>query len=279
MRPWDKYKKGLIKNFSELDSLTYINDEGFEVPDNTIAVVSYVGSKCNYSSVIESLIGYPSRDWFIKYASFCLPLTIANQYGYVVKAEYDLDIFWDGESMRAEILNAPNPEDPNFIQGFSNEFGPGVVTISHKFVMRTPPGINLMTMQPPNHHNDGFYAMNGVVESDNLRRDFTFNLKITKPNTKISIKKGDWLSAFIPVPRFFVEGFEMKHAEKIFSQDILDNEIKNVNALGWQRNSSEEFGGDVGKINGSGRRYFKGIHASGKEFKNHQKRIQDGMKQ
>ena len=271
-RPWDIFKEKQKVDFKYLSSLRYINNKGLEVPDNTIAVLKTQPSTFPYTDIVESLIGHPSRDWFIKYASFCLPLTIANQYGFVIKALHDAEIFWDGESMQPEV-KSEGLYNYNSGQTYALDFGPGVLTVDHTFLFRTPPNINLMAIQPPNYFIDGLQSMSGVVESDNLRRSFTFNIKITSPNKKITIKKGDWLAAFIPVPRGFVDSFRLVPAEDIFDNDIIENEVANNIALGWQRENHMDFGGDEGKINASGRRYFKGIHADDTEYKNHQKRI------
>jgi hypothetical protein len=270
-RPWDIFKEKQKLNFEYLSNLKYINDDGLEVPENTIAVIATEDDNVDYNSCVKSLIGQPNRDWFIKYASFCLPLTIANQYGFAIIAQHDADLFWDG-SMNLQI-DSQGFNNHNSIQQYSNEFGPGVLTLDHKFLFRTPTGISLMAIQPPNYFIDGLQVVSGVVETDNLRRSFTFNIKVTTLNKKISIKKGDWLAAFIPVQRNFVEKFKLVPGKELFSQEILDNEKKNNVALAWQRNNHKDFGGDGGKINGSGRRYFKGIHADGSSYKNHQKRI------
>ena len=42
-----------------------------------------------------------------------------------------------------------------------------------------------------------------MVEADNLRRDFTFNLKIVKPEVEVSVKKGDLISAILPHAALF----------------------------------------------------------------------------
>jgi hypothetical protein len=271
-RPWDIFKEKQKVNFSYLTGLDYINDEGLEVPENTIAVVRTQDSVLNYDDIAKSLIGHPSRDWFMKYASFCLPLTIGNQYGFVITAQHDAEIFWDGESMQLDV-KSEGLYDYSSGQTYALDFGPGVLTIDHTFVFRTPPGINLMTIQPPNYFIDGMHVMCGVVESDNLRRSFTFNIKVTSPNKKIIIKKGDWLAAFIPIPRGFVDSFKLVSADKIFSAKVIENEAASSLALGWQRTTHKDFGGDKTKINDSGRRYFKGVHVDDTPYKNHQKRI------
>jgi len=270
-RPWDLFKEKINKPVSFVDEIKrdYINDEGFEVPENTLAF--YCTSEHNYkiSDVIESLIGYPNRDWFAVTAfTFCLPLTIGNQYGFAIKSNWDIDLKWNGDPNGGLEVISEGWQNHESIQPLVSDFAHGILTLENKFIVRTPPGVNLMTIQPPNYFIRGLHVMTGVVESDNLRRNFTFNIKVTEPDRTISIKKGDWLAAFIPVPRFFIDSFELKDAKDIFGQQIIDNEMMATHALGWERHNT-----DRGKINGSGRRYFKGIHVNETSYKNHQKRV------
>jgi len=270
-RPWDKYIQKINEPVSFIDEIPkrYINDDGLEVPENTL--MYYNTSKENFkiSDVIESLVGQPNRDWFSMTAfTFCLPLTIANQYGFVVKSNWDVEIFWDGNINNQILVKSEGWQNHESIQPMLGDFFNGILTFENKFIVRTPPGINLMTIQPPNSFIRGLHVMQGVVESDNLRRNFTFNIKVTEPNTTIKIKKGDWIAAFIPIPRFFVDNFKLKDAKLFFDSDIIENEQSSINKLGWERHNT-----DSNKTNGSGRRYFKGIHVNETLYKNHQKRI------
>ena len=272
-RPWDQYLKKINQPPSFVDEIPkdYINDKGFEVPKDTLAYYKTADYDFELSDLVESLIGKQDRDWFsITAFSFCLPLTIANQYGFVVKSNWDAEISWDGNPNSTVEVKSEAWQNHESIQPFVGDFGNGILTLENKVIIRTPPGINLMTMQPPNSFIKGLHVMQGVIESDNLRRNHSFNIKITEPNTTIKIKKGDWLAAFIPIPRFFVENFKLKDASKIFSSDIIENEMDSTHKLGWERLNS-----DQPKINGSGRRYFKGIHVNETSYKNHQKRITD----
>lgn len=272
-RPWDLFKESLVRSFVDKEEKDYINTNGIDVPENTIAVV-LEEDKVKYKNIVYSLVGHPTRDWMPKYANFCLPVNIANQYGFVVESQHDVDVYWDGESNHIDIKVL---DDLGFTgQTFSNEFGPGILTIHNAFVLRTPPGVNIMTIQPPNYFLPGLHVSSGVVESDNLRRNFTFNLIITNPNKTIHIKRGDWLSGFIPVPRFYIENFKLKDASKIFDGTVIENERSNISSLAWERTSHKDLGGDIGKPNDSGRRYFKGIHVNETRYRNHQKRITDG---
>jgi hypothetical protein len=110
--------------------------------------------------------------------------------------------------------------------------------------------------------------MTGVVETDQLRRDFSFNLKMTDPGRTVSFKKGDVLAAFIPVPRYFIDSFDLAPASEHFDKDILANEFEDQMELNRQRNAE-----DLDKKFESGRKYFNGEHAFGCSYADHQKRI------
>lgn len=254
-----------------------INDEGNFVPNNTIIFINQSENKeYDISDIIEPLKGKNKRDYFSQPFYYCLPLLIANQSGFVVKAAHDLEVYWSGGEAPAAIKKINNknvPDSYEKIQEYFTNFRSGIISIENAFIFRTPPGINLMTIQPPNYFIRGIHSMSGVVEADNLRRSFTFNLKITEPNKVIKIKKGDWLSAFVPTPRYFIDSFSMESAEKFFDKNCIDNELSDIKKLQYERNNSLENGGDIGKPNDSGRRYFKGINVDDSEFKDHQKRI------
>jgi hypothetical protein len=123
--------------------------------------------------MVESLAGNVKREWMNPHAYYCLPLTVGNQYGFIIKSVRDFDIIWDGSHKDAEItfLN----EDNSHKQIIKTGFGDGIITVQNLFSLKTPPGINIMTIQPPNYFIPGCFALTGVVECDNIRRDFTFN--------------------------------------------------------------------------------------------------------
>lgn len=270
---------------------SYINDPGNEVPEFTIGYYRYQNEiECgeeghphdnikNYKidDVVESLIGKPTREWFTYPFSFCLPLTIANQYGFVIKAANDITLYWTGGESSVSVQSVGYQHGEYEAQQYNTNFGAGVLTIENKFLLRTPPDVNLMVIPVPNHYIEGVYPLTGVVETDNLRRSFTFNLKVTTPHKKIYIKKGDWLASFIPVPRFYVEKFKLKNLEEIYSEEIIKNEREDMEKLLWERFNHKDHGGDIGKPNDSGRRYFKGLFPDDTPYKNHQKRIVDGI--
>jgi hypothetical protein len=248
----------------------YINDPGYEVPENKIIVIpTAIGSDGNYKEVIQSLIGDPKRNWFNSHFYYCLPLIIGNQQGFVIKSTRDFDIYWDDSfNYHGDVTITYLDNDLENKQHFASQFGSGILTIQNDFALKTQPGVSIMTIQPPNMYIPGCVAMTGVIETDQIRRDFTFNLKITIPNIKISIKKGDPLGAFIPVKRKFIDNFEIGLVSDFFEESFHLNEIEESQTLGRER-----LGIDKTKPHESGRRYFNGIHSDGTIYPDHQKRI------
>jgi hypothetical protein len=247
-----------------------INDNNNLIPPNTILVIPENESFNEIvNEVMHPLKGELKRDWFVKHAYFCLPLVIGNQYGFALKSCYDFEATWNG---------GDSPGDTSVIvhygherqgkQIISSHFGMGVITVQNRFHFRTPLGINLITLNAPNHFISNLQNMSGVIETDNLRRDFTFNLKITEPNVKITVKKGDFIGAILPVPRFTVENYELKLASELFSPELINNEIKMGQKFGVERSTV-----DINKPHGNGRRYFNGIDMDNNKFHEHQKRL------
>lgn len=241
-----------------------------QVPENKLVTICE-SSKFESSNdlIIFPFKGNNKRDWFNTQAYFCLPLIIGNQMGFGIRSFKTFSMEWDGgegpQNVKVQIID--NGDNPNF-QTISSHFGMGIVTIQNRFTFRTPPGINLMTINPPNYWIDGVQHMTGVVETDNLRRDFTFNLKITRKNQKIIINKGDLIGCVIPTPRYFIDGFELCKGEDIFTKEQIEEERQIMRDFAKERLTT-----DIQKHHNTGRRYFNGEDVYGNKFDDHQKKI------
>lgn len=246
------------------------------VPENTIASIPHDDFyKGKENEVFVSLVGQNKRDWFNKHAYFCLPLVIGNQYGFAVKSLYDFTAVWNGRETpfdcQVMIDNQEDFQKNANLQRINSHFGLGIITVQTAFTLRTPPNVNLITMNPPNAPIDGLTNLTGVIETDNLRRDFTFNLKITRPHYSIQVKKGDLLSAFLPYPRNYFEHYEIKNGYDIFSEEQIKEEQKTMHEFGKERKEK-----DIHKPNRNGRRYFKGVDVYDNEFQYlHQKNLRN----
>lgn len=244
-----------------------INDNNHLIQENTILVVTEHPSFNHLiEKIVEPMAGKIKRDWFVKHAYYCLPLLIGNQYGFAIKSLYNFTIEWNGGQNPKDLIVIV--EDATGNQIISSHFGMGVVTVQNRFHFRTPLGVNLITLNPPNMFIPHLQNMTGVIETDNLRRDFTFNLKVTTPNIKISIKAGDIIASILPVPRFSVENYKIAIADDVMPLEVVESERIAGKAFGDERN-----GPDTAKPNGNGRRYFHGVDIYENEFYKHQKNI------
>ena len=240
------------------------------VPDSSIMVVTeHIEFEPTINEIITDLRGELKREWFQKHAYWCLPLVIANQYGYGIKSLSTFEVEWNGGDSPDDVSITFLDDSETHMQDIKSWFGMGVFTIQNKFTLQTPKGVNLMTMNPPNQFIDGLINMNGVIETDNLKRDFTFNIRLTRPHHKIRINKGDIISAFIPIPRYFVDGFNIVSGREVSSKEYIEHIEQAAKDF-----TAERIGPDREKPGTNGRRYFNGEDVYGCPYLDHQKRIE-----
>lgn len=248
-----------------------INDGINDVPNKTIAIFTgpEVYDKDLSQKRILDMVKKPNkkRDWFSPHFYRCLPLTIGNQYGFTVSSEFDIGIEWNGnDGLEDTKIYLYDEVDSPIYPKISSHFGYGIITINTPYFFRTPPGVNLMTINPPNYVIPNVTVMTGVVETDNLRRNFTFNLKIQIPNIKTFIPAGFPLAAFIPIPRYYCDEFNLDFAENLFSKEIIDEELKaDLEAGRYRKEVEPTLKGGIGK------HYMQGKDVYGNMFKDHQK--------
>lgn len=222
------------------------------------------------SQVVEPLKGHFKRDWFVQHAYLCPPLILGNEHGFIVKSLYNFRAKWNGgewlDATEIEVLDENYEREKH--QCITSHFGMGVVTIQNRFTFRTEPGVNLITINPPNFYIDGIQHMTGVIETDNLRRDFTFNLKITRLNEWVNISKGTPIGCVLPYPRHFIDKFEFKNALDVITPEEIATEQQVMRDFGKERAEVDMF-----KQNKVGRRYHNGEDVYGNKFREHQKRL------
>jgi hypothetical protein len=248
-------------------------NQGNNVPDNTIAVFHSERdwapelSKDRFDNLVQK--SPKKRDWFTPHFYRCLPLTIGNQYGFMIKSEFSFSAIWNGGEDPTDIIFNfdKDPKELNHLYPMVySHFGSGIITIDPPYVFRTPPGINLMTINPPNVVIPNITVMTGVVESDNIRRNFTFNLKMQMPNVEVFFPAGTPLAAFMPIPRNFGDNFNLVWADEIFDEETVLEELQADSDHYLHRTLVEP-----SLPNKIGRLYFKGLDIYGNELPDHQK--------
>jgi len=245
------------------------------VPENTIAFIPLIPAKglrqfdMNISTFLKPLNENHKRDWFTPNFYRCLPLSIGNMQGFVFSSPFTLEILWNGGNNNEDLQIAfmddsgLNVQDMNHVH-FKSEFGHGILTAHFPGVLKTPPGVNLMTIAPPNFPLLGISPMTGVVETDNLRFTFTLNFKVDMPNTLIRIEKDYPIMGILPIPRYFCDSFELKNAYDIFDKKDVEDERKIIHDHTLYRKKQNEYG------RGSEGLYYKGMDFYKNKFDDHQ---------
>jgi hypothetical protein len=140
-----------------------------------------------------------------RFASRCLPLMFANQFGWEILSTHHVRAKWDGSShpgaVEVENLYGDGPLHCH------SHFGAGVLTFLIPFLFRTPNDWNLMVRGPTNNPKDGIVALDGIIESDWAYSTFTMNWRFTRACT-VEFTVGEPICLFFPVPRGLLEMFE-----------------------------------------------------------------------
>jgi SAM-dependent methyltransferase len=136
-----------------------------------------------------------------RFATRCMPLLIANQWGWFVLNSHRLTVTWDGSEVQFEC------EESGGRCPASHHFGSGIVTFNLPWLFRTPPGWNLLCRGPANWPKDGVCALEGVVETDWSVATFTVNWQITRKGMPIIFEKDEPIAMVVPCRRNSLERF------------------------------------------------------------------------
>ncbi|MBI2810814.1 MAG: hypothetical protein HYX67_08310 [Candidatus Melainabacteria bacterium] len=240
-----------------------VHPDTLVVPPNTIYLVpdqleflnSHHFEKCG-----------SKRAWFTSYFYNCLPIVFGSQHGFILRATNSFVCRWNGtdanDGVSVHQLDGYKRDDLTV----SSHFGHGILTVQSRHYFRTPKGVNMMVKAPPNYPVHGFSWMDAVVETDNLRRDFTYNIKITRPHMDIYIEKGTPVGCIVPYPRFFLDKYELVN---LTDPEQLDIAVETANNYAIER---EEYDGEKPRL-----RYREGRDIYDHFYDEHQKSLDSGQ--
>ncbi|MBE2271906.1 MAG: hypothetical protein IAE80_26970 [Anaerolinea sp.] len=141
----------------------------------------------------------------------CLPMVTANTLGWTVYNRFDFSVVWRGGAETADVV--VETDHPEWVASW---FGFGTFTIFPRFIVRTPPGVNLLVRPVPNIYKHNVQTFEGFIETDWMNNTFTLNFRMQMPVIRVTYKAGDPLAQLVPYGRHFVEGFD---AEVVTSGD------------------------------------------------------------
>jgi len=165
------------------------------------------------------------RDWMEstlgKAALRCLPLSMANQAGWVVKLPMTFKAKWTQRKAGQKYteISFPSKDDERYRPNVATNFGSGIVTIVLPWIFRTSPGIGLWVHAPSNMPRPDLYPLEGLVETDWSPYPFTMNWKIMRPKVEVWFRKGEPICMLTPFPLDMLE-----HVEPRFVP--LQNDLK-----------------------------------------------------
>ncbi len=140
-----------------------------------------------------------------RFAYRCLPLNIANSYGWEILCPSAFKATWDGESGTDAI--AIKAQEGTTAPAISH-FGSGVLTFHVRCLFRTEPGFDLMVQGPINRPKDAIAPLQGIVETDWAPYTFTMNWRFTQPEIEIEFEEGEPFCHFFPLRRGEIEAFD-----------------------------------------------------------------------
>lgn len=131
----------------------------------------------------------------------CLPLTIANAFGWDILCPAPIEIQWSGGPAVADVTVKalkPLPGGGPVHYFCRSHFSSGIVTMHVDYIFRTDPGWNLLATGPFNKPKDNACALTGIVDSDRLSYPFTMNWQVLRPGL-VRFDEGEPFCTIFPV--------------------------------------------------------------------------------
>lgn len=214
--------------------------------------------------------GGPTRAWMNatpnRFAYRCLPMVIANQWGWLIETTHRVEAIWDGSQQPAGLVVTSDAPDRCIA---ASHFGSGVLTFHVAHLFRTPPGYNLHVRGPANWPKDGISPLEGIIETDWMEATFTMNWKVTRPNHPIVFEAGEPVAMISLVRRGELEQVTPEIQMLAKDQEMLEK------YTAWSK-SRETFNADL-KVPGSEAKkagwqkdYMRGRTVTGDVARDHQ---------
>jgi hypothetical protein len=198
-----------------------------------------------------------------RHAYRCLPLAIANAYGWDVLSPYSFTATWSGGMSAQDVKFEADANAPYLSHFVNGNFSRGVMTLHTGYLFRTEPGWHLVATGPPNTPKDGVVPLTGVVETDWLPYPFTMNWQFTRP-CSVRFEEGEPFCRVFPVPAGSVQSSEPEVHDLSHDRDLARQYHV------W-REKRDEFmakyrSGDAATIKQAWQKfYFEGKYADGAE--------------
>jgi hypothetical protein len=206
-----------------------------------------------------------------RFAYRCLPMALANTYGWEILNPARFAAIWDGGKSTQSVYIFPEQSTQPLMIA-SSHFGSGVLTFNLSVLFRTPPGWNLMMEGPRNDPKDGIGPLSGLIETDWAVYTATMNWRFTRPGPVV-FEAGEPICLVSPQPRGMMEQFVPS------LRPMSDDPYLREQYLKWSA-SRDDFNarGKAGEVRKTAREqwqgnYFRGENMDKKAAADHQTRL------
>ena len=195
------------------------------------------------------------REWMNAnngYAKKCLPMTIANVAGWVIRSPVTFTASWSGgENVGTTGFVFHDPYE-RYSKTITDHFGQGIITFNLPWLFKTSkPGIGLRVSGLPNDPRFNVTALEGFVATDWLPFTFTMNWKISKSRIPVTFAKGDPVCFITPTTLDFVEAAKPQ-IKWLNSDPEVESAYQEWNAL------RTKFNADPTRITGDWQKFYHG---------------------
>lgn len=167
------------------------------------------------------------RDWmdatYNKHAYQCLPMTVANVYGWELQMEEELVVQWDGGNTPPTILSGETTASGR-VQAVSSIIG--MISINMGWVINTEEGFNTWISGPPNYFMDGAVPLTATLPSYWWPDESQMNWKITKIGEPVVFEAGSPFCFFNIYDNTVLEGAEISVQNLWDDMNLVQSRIK-----------------------------------------------------
>lgn len=149
------------------------------------------------------------REWMDdtqeQYAYRCLPLNMANQFGWEICIKEKVKAIWNGGSSAEDIkIITDNKHNSTSI------FGHGILTFHIQWLFKTENPYNLYITGPANNIISGIQPLSGIYETNWAPFSFTMNWKFLEPNKIVTFEKDTPICLVFPINPELLENTTLK---------------------------------------------------------------------
>jgi hypothetical protein len=196
------------------------------------------------------------RDWmdetFDAHAYKCFPVTLTNSLGWGISFPEDISFVWDG-------MSDSSPGHVQILQGKKYcyaERGNATISFRTGLILKTNKDVTLLQMPAPNLFLEGVQSFTTLISTSFFNSEFPCALKITKPDSVITIKANQPIASIIPISLNTINDSEIKF-ESIakmdkpkFNNNEYSKAVQEITSSGswtnFYRNATDHKGNKIG---------------------------------